>query len=56
MATIPSTDIAQAGTAEVFVYNPGNTSDKTSVGSVAATDNTNCGAAGSNEIPFTVSP
>ena len=55
-ATIPSSDIANPGPAEVFVYNPGSTSDTTTVGSVAAADDTNCGAAGSNETPFTVSP
>jgi hypothetical protein len=55
-ATIPSSDIANPGPAEVFVYNPGSANDTTTVGSVAATDNNGCGAAGSNETPFTVSP
>jgi hypothetical protein len=55
-ATIPSSDVANPGPAEVFVYNPASTSDTTTVGSIAASDNTNCGAAGSNETPFTVSP
>jgi hypothetical protein len=55
-ASIPSSDIANPGPAEVFVDNPGSTSDTTTVGSVAASDNSGCGAAGSNETPFTVSP
>jgi len=55
-ATIPSSDISNAGPAEVFVYNPGSTSDTTTEGSISASDNNNCGAAGSNETPFTVSP
>lgn len=55
-ATIPSGDISNPGPAEVFVYNPGSTSDSTTVGSVSASDSNNCGAAGSNETPFTVSP
>jgi hypothetical protein len=55
-ATIPSSNIENPGPAEVFVYNPASTSDTTTVGSVAASDNTGCGATGSNETPFTVSP
>jgi len=55
-ATVPSSDISNVGPAEVFVYNPGSTSDTTTVGSISASDNNNCGAAGSNETPFTVSP
>jgi hypothetical protein len=55
-ASVPSSDITSPGPAEVFVYNPANTGDTTTVGSIAASDNTNCGAAGSNETPFTVSP
>jgi IPT/TIG domain-containing protein len=55
-ASVPSSDIANLGPAEVFVYNPGSTNDSTTVGSVAASDNTGCGAAGSNETAFTVSP
>jgi hypothetical protein len=55
-ASIPSSDISNAGPAEVFVYNPGSTSDTTTVGSISASNNNSCGAAGSNETPFTVSP
>ena len=55
-AAIPSSDVANPGPAEVFVYNPGSANNATTVGSIAASDNNNCGAAGSNETPFTVSP
>jgi hypothetical protein len=54
--TIPGTDIAQPGTAEVYVYNPGSTGNSVATGSLEATDSTNCGAAGSNEASFTISP
>jgi hypothetical protein len=56
IATIPSTDIAQAGTAEVYVYNPVGANKTVTEGTATGTDTTNCGAAGSNETPFTVSP
>jgi hypothetical protein len=56
-AAIPSSDIANPGPAEVFVYNPSSASDSTTVGSIeASSNNNNCGAPGSNEMQFTVSP
>lgn len=53
-ASIPGSDIAQPDTAVVYVYNAANASEKTSVGPVTATDNNQCGAAGSNSVSFTV--
>lgn len=54
-ATIPASDIATPDTAIVYVYNPGSTNTTTAVGTVEATDNNQCGAAGSNSASFTVS-
>jgi hypothetical protein len=55
-ATVPGTDIAQPDTALVYVYNPAGANTTVSTGTVEATDNTECGAAGSNSAPFTISP
>jgi hypothetical protein len=55
-ASVPSSDITNPGPAEVFVYNPANSGGAVNAGTIEATDNTGCGAAGSNETPFTVSP
>jgi hypothetical protein len=52
--TIPTTDIAQPGAAEVFVYNPTAANQTVASGTVEATDSNGCGAAGSNEAAFTV--
>lgn len=54
-ASIPATDIATPDTAVVFVYNPANPNQTTTVGTIEATDNNGCGAAGSNRATFTVS-
>jgi hypothetical protein len=56
MATIPATDITNPGPAEVFVYNPASSNTSVTEGTTVATNNTNCGAAGSNETAFTVNP
>jgi hypothetical protein len=55
-ATIPGTDIAQPDTAVVYVYNPVNSNQTVSTGTVQATDTTGCGANGSNSASFTISP
>jgi len=55
-ATIPGTDIATPDTAVIYVYNPGSTNETTAVGSITATDNNQCSAAGSNSASFKVSP
>ncbi len=55
-AAIPSSDIANPGPSEVFVYNPANSSSTVTTGTIQATDNTNCGTPGSNETAFTVNP
>jgi hypothetical protein len=54
-ASIPASDIATPDTAVVYVYNPGSTNNTTTVGTIEATDNNQCGAAGSNRATFTVS-
>jgi hypothetical protein len=55
-ASIPGTDIATPDTAVVFVYNPANANQTVTTGTIEASDNTGCGAAGSNSASFTVSP
>ncbi len=55
-ATISSTNIAQPDTVQVYVYNPASTNETITTGTVTATDNTQCGSQGSNEVSFTVSP
>jgi len=55
-AEIPATNITTPDTAVVFVYNPASANQTVSTGTVEATDTTGCGAAGSNESSFTVSP
>jgi hypothetical protein len=52
--SITDSDIAQPDTAVVYVYNPANANQTVSTGPVEATDNTGCGAAGSNQAAFTV--
>jgi hypothetical protein len=54
--SIPGTEIATPDTAVVFVYNPANANQTVSTGTIEASDNTGCGAAGSNQAAFTVSP
>jgi hypothetical protein len=54
--SIPATDLATPDTAVVFVYNPASANQTVSTGTVEATDNTGCGAAGSNSASFTISP
>jgi hypothetical protein len=39
----------------VFVYNPANPNQTTTVGTIEATDSSGCGAAGSNRATFAVS-
>jgi hypothetical protein len=55
-ASVPSTDIAQADTALVYVYNPASQGETSPTTGVEATDNNGCGSTGSNEVSFTVSP
>jgi hypothetical protein len=55
-ASVPDSDIAQPDTALVYVYNPASGSESVATGPVQATDNTGCGAAGSNSASFTISP
>lgn len=54
-ASIPATDVAEPDTAVVFVYNPANPNQTTTVGTIEATDSSGCGAAGSNRATFAVS-
>lgn len=54
-AAIPASDIASPDKAVVYVYNPGSENQSIAVGTVEATDNNQCGAAGSNSASFTVS-
>lgn len=54
--TVPASEIAQPETAFVYVYNPGSGTQTTTVGSVSATDNSQCSVAASNPAPFTVKP
>jgi hypothetical protein len=55
-ATISATQIAQPGTAEVYVYNPVSGTQTVNSGTVTSTNTNSCSAQGSNEEPFTVSP
>jgi hypothetical protein len=55
-ASIPGTDIATPDTAVVFVYNPASGNQTVATGTVEATDNNGCGAAGSNSESFTIRP
>jgi hypothetical protein len=55
-AAIPATDIATPDTAVVYVYNPANQNQGVTTGTIEASDNTGCGAAGSSSGSFAVRP
>jgi len=56
-AAISATQIAQPNTALVYVYNPTAGTEKTvGTGAVTATTTNGCGAQGSNEVSFSISP
>src|ERR1700691_3382322 len=52
-ATISSTQIAQADTASVYVYNPTGGIQTVGTGSTTATNTNSCSAQGSNAVSFT---
>lgn len=56
VAAISATQIATPDTALVYVYNPLPGAQTIGTSSVTATNSNGCGAAGSNSVPFTVSP
>jgi hypothetical protein len=55
-AAIPATQLSQPDTALVYAYNPTGGTESLGTGSVTASNPDGCSAAGSNAVPFTVSP
>ncbi len=55
-AAVSATQIAQPDTALVYAYNPTGGTQTLGTGSVTASNTDGCSAAGSNALPFTVSP
>jgi hypothetical protein len=55
-AAIPATQVAQPDTALVYAYNPTGGTQTLGAGSVTTSNTDGCSAAGSNALPFTVSP
>jgi IPT/TIG domain len=55
-AVISATQVAQPDTALVYAYNPTGGTETLGTGSLTASNADGCNAAGSNAVPFTVSP